>query len=568
MSDFLSSDNYPATSEETDKSLANALAEILEKDFCGSYFALLAEYQRLLSDNHRREQWPEIHQKLETLFKCGKAVPLDGPMIGIPVSIRDSDYFTDIAEKLGEQRSVLASIEWMATAWNATFADTGLWMGKTYEPVSKQLVADTCNQDLEMLNAYSSESTRIGRNFFREPPNPNLVQSIGLPGLTELWHLKDRPNTPQDYAFDGEFTAEYQAQEKFIPYTKTGGIFIANMGTSVVPEMNAKSVYQLNYRWDKLNPTFPMTKLIDEVVQIADGIYLGQLVFATKHFNLGTIDLPFIPGEQNIALGEPYEPEKKASFWQNLLNTILGKKTQEQVDYGYQNNGYFLMMDPAYAKQIYADDAFPQLRPLPGESGFEELGYDKESELQRGGAIGNKNLEWVNGWKENPELVEKFTTFILEESPQNDSLADIEAMRNEGESILQMLQRISEDISAQTTFDDHLSYFEKLHRLFRCGVAPAIEDGMFQGEGKKGFNTRANAQNTPEWYGEQEPIEGFDYYHGATLNLHCGFSESFSPNLKEKFDDSLTFPSALAELVDNHDFRGPNVLDQIGRAHV
>ena len=566
MSVYLSSKNYPTNSEEADSTLANQLNSLLKSDYKESYFTLLANYQRTLSDNNKREQWPEIHQKLETLFKCGKAVPLDGPMIGIPVSIRDSDFFKDIAEKFGDQRSLLASIEWMATAWNATYADTGLWMGKTYEPVSRDVVADKSDQNSELLAGYDEKTTRIGRNYFREPPNPNAIQSIGLPGLTELWHLKDRPTSQDDYTFEGQFTDKCKEKEQFIPYSKSGGIFIANMGQSVVPEMNGKVVYQLNYRWDKLKPTFPMTKLIDEVVQIADGVYLGQLVFATKHFNLGSIDLPYIPGDQMISLGELYDPAKKASFWQNLLNLILGRKTQEKVDYGYQNNGYFLMMDPNYAKEIYAEDAFAQLRPRPGEAGFTELGYDEEAELERGGSLGNKNVEWINGWKDSPELAKKFTTFILEESPKNESINDIEQMREEGESILQMLKRISEGISAQTKYKDHIAEFENLHRIFRCGVAPTIKDGLFQGKGEKGFNIRANGQNTPDWYGEDEPIVGFDYYHGATLNLHCGFSDNFNPDFKQGIDDSLTFPSALAELIKNSDFRGPNMMDLVWRS--
>lgn len=36
------------------------------------------------------------------------------------------------------------------------------------------------------------------------------------------------------------------------------------------------------------------------------------------------------------------------------------------------------MVDPAYAKEFYADDAFPQLCPRPGEIGFSELGYDQK----------------------------------------------------------------------------------------------------------------------------------------------------------------------------------------------
>jgi hypothetical protein len=125
--------------------------------------------------------------------------------------------------------------------------------------------------------------------------------------------------------------------------------------------MHAKPVYQLNYRWPTLNPSYPMTRLIDELVQIDDGIYLGQLVFATRHYSLGKIRLPFFNITLGFELGEAYLPRQSAEA--------------EAEYYGYQNNGFFLMMDTAIAKQVYADNAFAQLRPRKGETGYQELGY-------------------------------------------------------------------------------------------------------------------------------------------------------------------------------------------------
>ncbi len=555
MPDYLSADNFPGLSDSDKKSLQNKLDDILKNDFKGSFFELLADYQRILADNHKRDQWPKIHEKLETLFKCGTAQPLDGPMIGIPVSIKDSDYFKDAVKLVGEKRSAIASIEWMATAWNATFADTGLWMGKTYEPIEKDRVKEICNDDPIVMAHYDPDTTRIGRNFFREPPSPNALQSLGIPALTEAWHLRDRPESENESGFMGKLLTKNLEKENVIPYSKTGGFFLADNGQSVVPEMNNKPVYQLNYRWDNLNPAFPMTRLVDEVVKIDDGVYLGQLIYATKHYSLGTIDLPFVPGEQHIALGEQYQPHKPASWWDKFLSKIFHKPAPESVDYGYQNNGYFLMMAPECAKQVYADDAFPQLRPRPGEAGFKELGYDKDY-ITSSTSVKEENLEWIEGWKSHPVLKEKFTRFIKEDSPVASDNPEIEKLRQEDESVLQMLKRISEDISKQTSFDDKLKHFEQLHQLFRAGVAPTIKDGLFQGHGKHGYNTRANGSRAENWYGEKETTTGFDYYHGATLNLHLGFQDT----LKEDIDDSFLFPSALASLLEENK-AGPNILD-------
>ncbi|MCF6282083.1 MAG: hypothetical protein L3J28_07710 [Candidatus Polarisedimenticolaceae bacterium] len=535
----LTGKNFPSVSVSDAVALESSLQAILQSDYKGNLHVMLADYQRVLADNHQREQWPRVHEKLQTLFMCGKAVPLDGPMIGIPVSIRDSDLFRDTANLFSQDRSLLASIELMATAWNATFADTGLWMGKTFEPVSKVVIQDKCDGDPELVAAYDPAITRIGRNFFREPGDPNLLQNMGLPVLEQVWRLQDRPTSISAKGFDGELQAAHLEKEQAIPYSMTGGVYLADMGRSATPEMNGKAVYQLNYRWPKLNPSFPMSCLVDELVQVGEGIYLGQLVFATKRFSLGAIDLPFIPGKRDIELGEPYEPNKHSIFdW--IRNIFSGRSKDEAPDYGYQNNGYFLMMDPAYAKQVYADDAFPQLRPRPGEMGYEMLGYGEAPTAAKSEA-----RDWVKGWREDEALKEKFTTLITEPSPQA-SDGDVTEMRGDDESVLQMLQRISHDISAQTKHEDHLKHFEQLNRLFRSGVAPKVNSGLFQGGGKKGYNVRIDGREVRDWYGGEESTEGFDYYHGATLNLHWGFSETFCPDRDNLPQDASLIPTVLA----------------------
>lgn len=512
MTAYLSSNNFPNRAPDDAGQLEVKLATLLREDFNGDFYALLSRYQRVLADNLQRAQWPAIHDKLRTLFMCGSAAVLDGPMVGIPVSIRDSDFFKETAEKFGRNRSLQAGVEVMGTAWNAAFADAALWMGKTFEPVSREMVAKKCDHDPAVMAAYDPQTTRIGRNFFRAPPNPNLLQSLGLPTLTKVWRLIDRPNTTDAAGFEGQLLEQNLKKERFVPYSKTGGIYLAQMGASVVPEMRGKQVYQLNYRWPELKPSFPMSCLIDEIVQIDQGIYLGQLVFATQHFSLGAIDFPFVPDGLDLQLGEAYAPNK-ANTLESIKEFFTGKKGHPAPDYGYQNNGFFLMMDPAYADKIYADSAFPQLRPRVGEAGYAELGYDK---LTVTSEPTNNGSYWRDGWQQDEALRRKFTTLITEASPNAEDEA-IETMLPTNHSVLQMLQNISSEISAQSNHNDHLRHFEKLHRLFRRGVAPKIVKGLFQGAGK-GYNVRVDGREARDWYGEKEISQGFDYYHGATLN--------------------------------------------------
>lgn len=558
MAQLLSSNNFPNDNVEEAGELENKLAKILKEDFDGDLFVMLARYQRILADNLQRMEWPEIQDKLRTLFMCGRPAVLEGPMIGIPVSIRDSDFFRDTAEIFRQSRSLQASLEVMASAWNATFADTGLWMGKTFEPVTRDVVEEKCDNDREVMNAYDVDSTRIGRNFFRQPPNPNWLQGLGLPTLVQTWHLVDRPNSPHAEGFDSILLQKNLDKEKLIPYSKSGGIYLAQPGESVVPDMKGKKVYQLNYRWSNLKPAFPMSCLIDEIVQLGDGIYLGQLVFATKHFSLGTIDIPFLPDRYDIELGESYAPHKQL-FLEMIKQFFTGRDEHKVPEYGYQNNGFFLMMDPDYAKQIYADDAFPQLRPRVGEAGYKELGFDRLEVIEKEKAEKEERF-WLNDWRKDEKLYNKFTSLTLEDSPIS-SDEPVESMLREDESILQMLLRISNDITDQTSFDDHLTHFEQLHRLFRRGIAPTVEHGLFKGQGK-GYNVRADGREAFDWYGEEEVAEGFDYYHGANLNLHWGFAETFCPDRHEEHDEMTLFPSSLSSLITDFS-RGPNVLNTV-----
>jgi hypothetical protein len=551
MSEYLDHRNFPSASGKEEALLAEKLEAVLTHDLKGNIFTMLGDFQRILSDNRQRDQWNPVFEKLKTLFLCGSNAVLDGPMIGVPVAIRDSDYFRQTARMFGRDRSAVAAVEWMATCWNATFANTGLWMGKTFEPVTRETVAEKCGNDSQILESYSSATARIGRNFFREPPDPNMLQSLGLPVLAHVWQLRQRPADISAAGFSGILLSENLEKEKNIPYSMTGGIFLAQPGNSVVPEMKGKTVYQLNYRWPALEPTYPMTRLIDELVRIADGVYLGQLVMATEHYSLGALRID-IPGlrEQGWDIGEAYRPSQGAR------------------DYGYQNNGFFLMIDPAFAHEAYADGAFPHLRPRSGESGYTELGYDRLSAsppLKGGGARADDSgfadvVDWISGWRNDAVLSRKFRTFCLEESTQDED-GDITEFLQENESILQMLQRIQKEIAEQSALDDHLRHFEKLNRIFRNGVAPKIVNGTFQGRGK-GFNTRFDAPEQILWCGKEEPCSGFDYYHGATLNLHLGFGDTFRQKIDESMSINSIFPSGLACLMQS-DLRGPNILDAV-----
>ena len=63
---MLSSENFSFATNDERQVLDSKLGSILQTDLNGNLYAMLAGYQRILADNHQREQWPLVHDKLQT----------------------------------------------------------------------------------------------------------------------------------------------------------------------------------------------------------------------------------------------------------------------------------------------------------------------------------------------------------------------------------------------------------------------------------------------------------------------------------------------------------------------
>ncbi len=68
-------------------------------------------------------------------------------------------------------------------------------------------------------------------------------------------------------------------ERKMRDYDVKGFFFIGREGLSVNPTNHGRAVYQFNYRWPSLKTFSPDNYCVDEIVQIADGLYLGQLLY-------------------------------------------------------------------------------------------------------------------------------------------------------------------------------------------------------------------------------------------------------------------------------------------------
>lgn len=212
-------------------------------------------------------------QKLEKLFTCGQAKDVvEGHFYGITLVLKKGEHpYGDFLNKL----------------WSATLSGASPWNGKIFQPIK--------SEELEFYTEGFEKGdvpTFLGINCFKEYKE-SFLNVAGMAVLSFWMNLKEAPEDERlEYGYD-----------------KKGGLFIARKAKSVDPKSPEKEVFQLNYRWKNLNNLPPLRYLIDEIVEIAEGLYLGKLLFAT----------------QNI--WSDYDPKMAKS------------------ECKYENYGYFLLME-------------------------------------------------------------------------------------------------------------------------------------------------------------------------------------------------------------------------------
>ncbi|MGB7624613.1 MAG: hypothetical protein WBN92_19890, partial [Terriglobia bacterium] len=168
------------------------------------------------------------------------------------------------------------------------------WTGKTFDPISTERLKDLTDgfeqgsvPTFWGTNTMSFKTTK--QRFIRD-----------MMKLARIW----MEEVPAEEA--NQFGYDYKSF-----------FFIARKGPSANEDNHGKQVFLFNYRWPKLRTFPPDNFCIDELVKIADGLYLGQLNYATE---------------------------------------IL-KKFDPQVDayaYKYRVFGYFLLMDEEWQRRRLA----------------------------------------------------------------------------------------------------------------------------------------------------------------------------------------------------------------------
>lgn len=231
-------------------------------------------------------------RKMAKLFELGRAFDsLDGHYYGVAPGLRTGDL-QGVAAEYGNV---------MGYVWGSAVVGVCPWGGKSYKPMGEGERAQIVGRDVP-----AGVPVFRGINHFNRIEHSALnVAATSL--LTFMWHLQEPP----------------AAERLKYGHEKNGGHFAAHRAPSLYAG-TPREVFRLNYRYQALGNFPPLTHLVDEMVEIADGLYLGQVLFATEH------------------LFERYDP------------------AADPARYGYQHFGYFLLFEPEW--NVEARRLFPFLQ--------------------------------------------------------------------------------------------------------------------------------------------------------------------------------------------------------------
>lgn len=355
-----------------------------------SILEMMKEYTLALKGTLDNDALP--FRKLHRLFQLGSTPDaLNGHYYGIVPGLRTGDLH-GVAADIG---NVVGSV------WGVAISDAVPWVGKSFEPMSEdertRIGGDSLKGDFKVCR---------GINHFHVIKDAPLnVAANKL--LTFMWGLKKVP----------------EAERQRFGHERNGGHFAAYRSFSI-HKSTPKEVFCLNYRFPALGNVFPLIYLIDEMVEIADSLYLGQVIFATAR------------------LLKQYDP------------ALDPKK------YRYQHFGYFLLLGEGWNEE--ARRFFPYLDiPTAG-----------------GGVTGDTVSPILR-----QEMPKKFTTLTLADPPDcavdPGILNEIRKDISEAGSIIHMFKSYSDTL--QRTPTTQSPPFTKLRTLFNAGAGPVNMDGFFRG---------------------------------------------------------------------------------------
>jgi hypothetical protein len=369
---------------------ADELAKEIASDLsaASSILEMMKDYMTLLHTSLDNNAPPL--RKMAKLFELGQTFDsLDGHYYGVAPGLRSGD----LRGAAAEFGNLLGFI------WGSVIVGQCPWAGKSYVPMTDQdrtnTIGNTVPAEIKVLRGIN--------HFNRIEGAPVNIAATTL--LTFMWHLQ-------------KATDEEKAQ---YGYERKGGHFAAHRAQSFYAG-TPREVFRLNYRYTALGNFPPLNYLVDEMVQIAEGLYLGQVLFATDH------------------LLEHFDPQADPSH------------------YHYQHFGYFLLFEPywnAEAKRLFPFLQMPNAAVPAGDSPAVP----------------------------SPGPPDKFSTLVLGNPSEGDvdaaRMDEVRAdIRNSGD-ILRMLKSYSDELMRDNKTVSPI--FGKLHTLFNAGSAPQAMHGFYRG---------------------------------------------------------------------------------------
>ena len=322
---------------------------------------------------------PPAFAKLAKLFERGRAPEkVEGHLFGVTIGLRTGILSGNILSLL----------------WGRLLADAPPWVGKGFTPMDAAAIKEY------QANEKSERPVFLGINFFRKN-NLSLFNRLSIPILISFLGIKDE---------------EEKAKDRY-GYDMRGGPFIGRKDKSVNPDSEQKDVFQINYRFPSLKNRFPLKYLIDEIVEVAPGLYLGQLLFATR------------------CLLKEYDPS---------VPTHL---------YKYAHFGYFSLMDEKWNEERrrlfpYTEDTF----------------RTKASSIE---------------WGRIPKYTSFTFTQTIDGRHSEELLKEVIKDMEGKETILDLLKSYSDKLKEDMDTNSH--YFLRLEEIFNRGVPPLEVRGYYHG---------------------------------------------------------------------------------------
>lgn len=335
--------------------------KIMEEDLRGldTPLKLMHHYAEVLNEQTFAG---DLSRKLDLLFLYGKTPEtLDGFFHGLTIGLRTG---LDSFGKLNDVRKKLKigkEIDPMQVMYGRLLSKTSPWAGKNFTKLTKEQI----NRFTEGFDQ-GNETTYLGINSFRKDNN-GIINNIAGQILSTIIDMERVPGP--------------ETKQRSWIYAK-GGLFLAKKQNSVDHENPEKEVVALNYRWKGMGNKFPNNLLIDEIVEIAEGLYLGKLYYATA---LNSITKDYDPNVKN-------------------------------EDYKYRNFGYFLLMDDSWLHEknmLFPALTYKMADNLPAKFSTFQLIDSPESKaiqasLPKGKTVLNYLQALSNGVKEGADSEQQY----------------------------------------------------------------------------------------------------------------------------------------------------------------